>query len=297
MGHQIFPTPSLRESTMTPRLLRSPSTRLFALLAAILGLIVAHSPSATAAVVYPSSIASAGDSITRAFNTGSDPFLDAPANSWSTGTNSTVQSQYLRILANNPAIKDKNYNLARSGAKVQDLPGMADAINVLQVEYVTILIGANDVCASSEASMTSVDAFRTKFQEGMQRLASGTPNARIYVVSIPNVYNLWSVLKNNYAARVTWSLANICQSMLANPGSTSQTDMARRERVRQRNIDFNTVLQEVCAQYPQCRFDNNAIFNTVFTAGDVSTRDYFHPSIAGQAKLSSMAWQASGMAP
>lgn len=281
---------------MTPRLLRSPSTRLFALLAAILGLIAAHSPSATAAVVYPSSIASAGDSITRAFNTGSDPFLDAPANSWSTGTNSTVQSQYLRILANNPAIKDKNYNLARTGAKVQDLPGMADAINGLQVEYVTILIGANDVCTSSESSMTPVETFRAKFQEGMQRLSSGTPNARIYVTSIPNIYNLWSVLKNNYSARFTWSLASICQSMLANPGSTSQTDMARRERVRQRNIDFNTVLQEVCAQYPQCRFDNNAIFNTVFAASDVSTRDYFHPSIAGQTKLSSVAWQASGLA-
>lgn len=281
---------------MTPRLLRSPSTRLFALLAAILGLIAAHSPSATAAVVYPSSIASAGDSITRAFNTGSDPFLDAPANSWSTGTNSTVQSQYLRILANNPAIKDKNYNLARTGAKVQDLPGMADAINGLQVEYVTILIGANDVCTSSESSMTPVETFRAKFQEGMQRLSSGTPNARIYVASIPNIYNLWSVLKNNYSARFTWSLASICQSMLANPGSTSQTDMARRERVRQRNIDFNTVLQEVCAQYPQCRFDNNAIFNTVFAASDVSTRDYFHPSIAGQTKLSNVAWQASGLA-
>jgi lysophospholipase L1-like esterase len=279
---------------MTPRLLRSPSARLFALLAAILGLIAAHSPSATAAVVYPNSMASTGDSITRAFNTGSDPFLDAPSNSWSTGSNATVQSQYLRILANNPAIKDRNYNVALTGAKVKNLADMATAINLLQVEYVTILIGANDVCTSSESSMTSVDAFRAKFQEGMQRLASGTPNARIYVVSIPNVYNLWSVLKNNYAARATWSLVNICQSMLANPGSTSQADMARRDRVRQRNIDFNTVLQQVCAQYPQCRFDNNAVFNTVFTASDVSTRDYFHPSVAGQAKLSNVAWQASG---
>lgn len=282
---------------MTPRLLRSPSARLFALLAVILGLIAIHSPSATAAVVYPNSMASTGDSITRAFNTGTDPFLDAPSNSWSTGTNATVQSLYLRILANNPAIKDKNYNLARTGAKVQDLPDMTSAINALQVEYVTILIGANDVCTSSESSMTSVETFRAKFQEGMQRLASGTPNARIYVASIPNVYNLWSVLKGNYSARFTWSLASICQSMLANPNSTNQADVARRERVRQRNIDFNTQLQQVCAQYPQCRFDNDAVFNTVFTTSDVSNRDYFHPSVTGQAKLASVAWQASGLLP
>jgi len=35
---------------------------------------------------YPNSLAALGDSITRAFNTGTLPFTDAPANSWSTGT-------------------------------------------------------------------------------------------------------------------------------------------------------------------------------------------------------------------
>ena len=282
---------------MPRRLLRTPSVRLFALLAVILGLIAAHSPSATAAVVYPNSMASTGDSITRAFNTGSDPFLDAPSNSWSTGTNSTVQSMYLRILAQNPAISGQNYNMARTGAKVADLPDMVSAINWLQVDYVTILIGANDVCTSNESSMTSVDAFRASFQTSLQRLASGTPKARIYVTSIPSIYNLWSVLKGNFAARYTWSGLGICQSMLANPLSTNAVDVARRERVRQRNIDFNTQLQQVCALYPQCRFDNNAVFNTTFAASDVSTRDYFHPSIAGQAKLAGVAWQASGLMP
>jgi len=282
---------------MPPRLLRTPSVRLFALLALILGLIAAHSPSATAAVVYPNSMASTGDSITRAFNTGDTPFLDAPSNSWSTGTNSTVQSMYLRILAQNPAISGQNYNVARTGAKVADVPDMVSIINLLQVDYVTILIGANDVCTSSESSMTSVDSFRANFQTAMQRLANGSPKARVYVTSIPNIYNLWSVLKGNFAARTVWSGLGICQSMLANPLSTSSADIARRERVRQRNIDFNTQLQQVCALYPQCRFDNNAVFNTTFVASDVSTRDYFHPSIAGQKKLASVAWQASGLVP
>ena len=54
-----------------------------------------------AKVGYPSSIASTGDSITRAFETCSLPFTDCPVNSWSTGTSSTVNSQYRRILAGN----------------------------------------------------------------------------------------------------------------------------------------------------------------------------------------------------
>ena len=50
---------------------------------------------------YPSSMASTGDSITRAFNDCSFPFVDCPAASWSTGTSSAVNSHYRRILAAN----------------------------------------------------------------------------------------------------------------------------------------------------------------------------------------------------
>lgn len=275
------------------------ASRSSAVLLAVLALLIAVSGATPtrAAIVYPGSMASAGDSITRAYNTGSNAFVDAPANSWSTGTNSSVNSLYLRFLAQNPAISGKNFNAAQSGAKMVNLDGQINTINGYQVEYVTILMGANDVCTSSESTMTSVDTFRAQFQTAMDRLSSGSPNAQVYVVSVPNIYNLWSVLKDNRSARSTWALLGICQSMLANPLSTQQADIQRRERVRQRNIDFNTQLQQVCAQYPQCRFDNNAGYNTAFVASDVSARDYFHPSLAGQAKIANVAWQASGFAP
>ena len=81
--------------------------------------------------------------------------------------------------------------------------------------------------------------------------------------------------------------------MLANPTSTAQADVERRERVRQRNIDFNTALWEVCALYVRCRFDNNDVFNWQFVASDVSTFDYFHLSIAGQTALASVTWDAT----
>ena len=58
------------------------------MLAAIL--VPARAMADTAKVGYPSSMASLGDSITRAYNTGAFPFTDAIANSWSTGTSSTV---------------------------------------------------------------------------------------------------------------------------------------------------------------------------------------------------------------
>src|SRR5688572_22916058 len=210
-------------------------------------------------VGYPSSIASMGDSITRAFNTGPTPFTDAPANSWSTGTNGSVFSHYSRILSRNPAINGRNYNNAVTGARMSGLMSQVLVTNGQGVGYVTILLGANDACTSTEGEMTSVATFRAQFEAAIGVLSAGSPDTRIYVLSIPDIYNLWAILRNNSLARLTWGLYGICQSMLANPLSEDPQDVARRGRVRQRVVDYNTQLAQVCAQYVHCRFDGNAV--------------------------------------
>jgi hypothetical protein len=80
--------------------------------------------------------------------------------------------------------------------------------------------------------------------------------------------------------------------MLTRPGSTAQADVDRRARVRQRVIDYNAELAAVCAAYVHCHFDGNAVFGTDFMRSDVSTRDYFHPSVSGQAKPAAISWAA-----
>lgn len=70
-------------------------------------------------VGYPTSMAAAGDSITKAYNTGFWPFTDAPRNSWSTG--GSVESHYRRILSAEVSIQDRNFNHAVTGAKMVDL--------------------------------------------------------------------------------------------------------------------------------------------------------------------------------
>ena len=87
------------------------------LLAAALGLTL----TASAHGAYPSSIASTGDSITRAFNDCWFPYVDCPAASWSTGTSS--YSHYRRLQAVNPAITGRASNHAVSGADMADLHG------------------------------------------------------------------------------------------------------------------------------------------------------------------------------
>jgi lysophospholipase L1-like esterase len=278
-------------------------SRLRLLIVVVVALAVVPAAAAEPAVTgYPSSMASTGDSITRAFNTCTFPFTDCPRNSWSTGTSTTVNSHYVRILSANPAISGRNYNDAVTGAEMSGLQTQVQHVVGQGVAYVTILMGANDACASSEAGMTPVSTFRAEFAGAMSTLSAGLPSSRIYVVSVPDLYRLWEIYRDSFAARTTWTLLGICQSMLAHPGSTAQADVDRRNRVRQRVIDYNAQLADVCAAYVHCRFDGNAVFNADFVRSDVSTRDYFHPSVAGQAKAAAVTWAAGfdftdGVAP
>jgi lysophospholipase L1-like esterase len=266
--------------------------------AAILALIlVLLAPNAVSAQGLPRTMAATGDSITRAYNTGWFPYVDNPAASWSSGSDARVHSHRLRLqdlLSGAVA----TYNDGRSGAKMADLAGQMQAAVSQKAQYVTVLMGANDVCTSSEATMTTVAAFTQQFTTAMDTITTGTPNAVVYVVSIPNVYHLWEIYKDSWLARSVWTTAGICQSMLANPGSTAQSDVDRRARVSKRNQEFNAALEAVCDSYRQCQFDGYAVFNTMFARSDVTTRDYFHPSVSGQAKLAEVTWLAgpwSGM--
>jgi len=131
-----------------------------------------------------------------------------------------VQSHYRRILAANPAIFLRNLNDARSGAEMADLPGQVERVNAQHVEYVTVLMGgANDACASSEAAMTPVAAFRAPYESALADLAAGSPQAYVYIVSIPDVYRLWALFHEDPNARLRWRLTGVCKSMPARPAS------------------------------------------------------------------------------
>lgn len=239
-------------------------------------------------VALPSSMAAVGDSITRAFDVSGSCFLsDCPAYSWSTGTATSVDSQYQRLLAANRKITGHAYNDAVTGAKMSALDGQLGQAAGQGAQYVTVLMGANDVCTSSASTMTSTATFQAELEQALTDFTAADPTAKVFVSSIPNVYQLWSLLHTDSRAQATWSTFGICQSML----SSSNTETQRQAVVTQETAD-NDVLASVCAQFAQCKWDNLATYNTAFTTTDVSTVDYFHPSVAGQAKLAGVSWAA-----
>jgi len=236
----------------------------------------------------PTSMVALGDSITTGYNA-CGKFRDCPDQSWSTGTDDEVNSHYRRLLAISPAIEGRVSNLAESGAKMEDLVGQARAAVERQPDYVTILIGANDACTSSENDMTPVPEFRGQLDEAMAVLATGLPRTRVVVASIPDLHRLWEVEHRDRLAQLVWWVGSICQSMLDDARSVDAGDVARRERVRQRVVDYNAQLRDACAAFGRhCRFDGNAVFDHRFEAGDVSSWDAFHPDVSGQALIAEL---------
>jgi lysophospholipase L1-like esterase len=264
--------------------------RLIALLAAgmIVGLLAPVSAAATPTL--PTSMAALGDSITRAYDV-CCAYRDHPGQSWSTGGSwyDGITSHYERIKGRNGAIAGHAYNNAVTGAKMSAAADQARAAAAQHVAYVTVLLGANDLCTSSPSTMTATDSFRTQFRQAMATLKQQLPQARIFVSSLPDLYQLWKVLHPNRVARTVWAAAGICPSMLG----AARTE-AQRQQVVARETAFNAILRDTCQQYgDRCRWDGGATYNYKFSASQVSILDFFHPDLDGQAALARVTWAAS----
>ena len=237
----------------------------------------------------PRSMAALGDSITRAFlvcGVG-----DCPEGSWATGSAGGVGSHAQRVTrASGRAVEA--HNLAVSGATVSGLQGQVESAVRQGVDYVTVLIGANDACAPTEDAMTPVTEYAAAYDRALTSLAQGLPRSRILAVSIPDLQQLWRVGKDEPDVRATWENFSICQSMLAEPLSTGDAAESRRTRVRDRVIAYNRAMAASCQRHPNCRWDRNAVFDYRFSLDMVSPRDYWHPSRAGQRTLAEVSWRA-----
>lgn len=273
------------------------------------------------AVKPPKVMAALGDSITRAFNSDgpgcpTGPALDCVKNSWATGTNPAVDSQFQRIEAIDPGRHPVAFNDARSGARATDLLGQAETAAAQDASYVTIEIGANDACGS-----TPTVTFHEQVETALKHLVNAEPKVYIEMLSIPDINQLHTLFTSppDLNALTRWSALNVCQALLANPLSTEPADLERRAGFRDQVIALNGQLADVCAEFKRCRFDHNAVFNSSFTKADVatvtdteglnifpfnlipvfgpgfanSTADYFHPSLQGQANLAETSWNAT----
>ncbi|MFE9847236.1 SGNH/GDSL hydrolase family protein [Streptomyces sp. NPDC005576] len=237
---------------------------------------------------HPGSVAAVGDSMTRGFDACS-VLADCPEVSWATGTDRAVRSLAARLLGPS-AVTAHSWNHAVSGARIAQLPEQMAQAARERPELVTVMIGANDACRGSVASMTPVEDFRFSFDLSLRQLRAAVPKAQVYVSSVPDLWRLWSTGRRSPLGKQVWKLG-ICKSMLADADDMGAAATARRAAVRARVVEYNTVLREVCAEDELCRYDGDAVFHYPFTGAQLSPWDWFHPGRDGQARLAEIAYR------
>lgn len=237
----------------------------------------------------PTSMAALGDSITAGFAS-CGTVLACGRNSWSTGTSAAVDSHYVRIRSENDRIAGHEHNYAVPGARAGDLDRQAGEAVKAKVSYVTVLIGANDACTATVGDMTPAATFRSEVDDALHTLKKGLPKAHVLVVSLPDLYRLWQLGRDDKHAQRAWKLG-ICPSLLADPASDAQADQDRRQRVRQRIDDYDDQLAAACTAYgDHCRWDHGAVHGVRFSLALVNHLDYFHPDADGQKRLAEVTY-------
>ncbi|MGV4984673.1 SGNH/GDSL hydrolase family protein [Streptomyces sp. NPDC001709] len=236
----------------------------------------------------PGSVAAVGDSITRGFDA-CTVLSDCPEVSWATGSDAKVDSLAVRLLGVAGAA-ERSWNYAVTGARMADLPEQMSQAAARDPDLVTVMVGANDACRSSARAMTSVAGFRADFEEALHTLRAASPKTQVYVASVPNLKRLWSEGRTNPLGKEVWKLG-ICPSMLSGADDLTNAATLRRDQVQQRVVEYNKVLQQVCAKDRRCRFDGGAVYDFRFGTDQLSHWDWFHPSKDGQARLAAIAYR------
>lgn len=232
---------------------------------------------------WPDTIAAIGDSITTAALPDRDHLsADNPQLSWVTG-GADIGSHRARIAEQAPEVTA--VNVAVAGARMADAPAQAERAVATGADYVTFLLGANDVCA---ADAPTPERFAADVQAALERLQAGLPEAYVLVVSIPDVLHLREVLGGDARAVATWQRTGACPAVLAGAPSPAELDAVRR-----RHADYNDALRAACGAHQGCRYDDGAVAAYRFRASEVSPADFFHPSIAGQRRLAELTWDVA----
>ena len=239
-------------------------------------------------------IYSLGDSITTGFST-RGVLQDAPEENWSTGNaRNDLNSHYQRLLDifNNTDIDVFRENLAVKNQEVisnstESLNGQADDLQQIlssdQFNYVTILMGFNDVCRTNLDVQSFKSEFRSAVSDAIDRII--IDSNLIFIASIPNI----QVILNNPTCPIQgpplnlWIEANCPNANLPNDGVLEYIQAA------------NDAYKEIAAENPKkVIFDEETVFKADIQPNMISELDCFHPSVNGQAFLATETWSFIG---
>jgi lysophospholipase L1-like esterase len=261
-------------------------------------------PSA-APVPLPALLGAIGDSYSQAWSVSPAYLYDHPQFSWVVGTAKsdgvTSVLERLRALGGSPAVVDA----ATSGKKMDDAARQADLVVAASKKlpagataYVTFELGTNDLCASPDA-MTAPATFNSQLQAAMTTLRAGLPaGSRILLLAVPDFGHFRTITQADATARATLAQSknlNRCAPYLGRYSAAAMTKansyLALYDAGLKAVCDSINATEGVLGRL-HCTYNQSGLAESDFTIKDLSTVDYFHPSLTGQARMAAAAWQA-----
>jgi hypothetical protein len=208
---------------------------------------------------------------------------DVPANSWVTGTNPEVDSIYLRLLADHPALEGHNWNEAVSGSSVIDLMHQAQALLGYDPvpDIVFIVSIDNDVrCDGSDED--NFGDFEGGVTEVVDYLQGNAPGMKIFFTDTPlSVHDYDAVvLKKDGGGAHLSDPGSPC-----NPIVDGGIDPAGEAYQQQVFDEYYERLGHICTQRTDCATDEGMLQSRAFkaTPQDLSG-DLNHFTVSGLAK-------------
>lgn len=238
---------------------------------------------ASQASAEPLVMGAIGDSISAGFN--AQRLGDNRELSWSTGNSAQISSHLKRLSALRQT-QVTGYNEAIAGSVANDLPRQVTRLIPKNPDYVTLAVGANDVCGWPADFDAAREAFKTQITTQIERLTSAHPDVTIMLSPVPDMYNLWSIAKDKPSCQARWDMFGLCSELL---GSRA-TDQSRAAFVRKWEA-INSAITEVARDHAANVIHDPELAHMPFVWDDLSTMDCFHPSVKGQNLLAEKTWQ------
>jgi len=241
-------------------------------------------------LVMPSTMAALGDSVTAGYN--ANPLNPGWTDqySWATGEDAAVYSHADRLGLDANA----SLNLAVPGTKMAFLKSEALWLynSPVTIDYAVVLMGHNDACANSLEEMTPAAEFEADYRAALDVMKTYNPEMKVRVMGLVDPTKLYYVVRdrptpyvlpNGYTLTCQdfWAIYSVCPDALTQ-GEESRAAVAERVKV------YNKILRKGAEDYGYEYTDE--VYKTEFVSDDVSVVDCFHPSIAGQNKISEGVW-------
>ncbi|HEX7490179.1 MAG TPA: SGNH/GDSL hydrolase family protein, partial [Candidatus Limnocylindrales bacterium] len=206
-----------------------------------------------------------------------------------------------RALGATPLVVDA----ATSGMQMKDAVRQANMVVSAakklkpgQTAYVTFELGTNDLCASPQP-LTSAATFQTQLQDAIAILRAGLPaGSRILMLAVPNMPHFHEITQADPTAKAVLAKTPIQRGCPPYLGNSNFMPFAVANGFLNQ---YNTALYSACSAIENsdggtdrlhCTYNTGLLSESDFVISDLSTYDYFHPSLAGQARMAANAWAA-----